>query len=124
MARWMHPIYRRLMVALLALALGLVGLGHRTLAPETLLLAAYAMPDGTLPDLCIGGSADQDGLADAPCPVCTLCAALPMPAATTVPLRQLSASLVAWPVVSQATSTAHQPSTPPARGPPRPFLIV
>lgn len=114
---------QRLMVVLLALALGFVGFGHRMIAPQALDLAAYAMPDGSLPDLCIEGSADQ-GKADTPCPACTIAAALHLPEAVSLPAIDLTASQADWPVVSQPNAQAHQPRAPPARGPPTAFPIV
>lgn len=123
MERIRRQITQHLMVALLALALTFLGFGHRMAAPDAIDLAAYALPDGTVPELCIAGPSGQ-GKADAPCPACTITAAMQLPEAVALPAFALTPSPVVWPVVSQPGAQAHHPRAPPARGPPAAFPIV
>lgn len=112
-----------LLVVLLALALVFVGFGHRMAGPDAPGLSAYAMPDGTLPDLCVDGSGGNSAT-DTPCPACTITAAMHLPAAVALPAVQLSRSQADWPLPAPPDAQAHQPRAPPARGPPTAFLIV
>jgi hypothetical protein len=101
------------------LALALIGLqfGHNALAPEPIDLTAYAMPDGTLPQLCLDASG-TDQQAKSPCPACIIAAAVvfenPVAAAPT----RLAVSLANWPAPAAPLRAAHHPRSPPARGPP------
>ena len=123
MERILGRMTQRMLVALLALALALVGFGHRAFAPDALILSAYAMPDGTLPELCIQGSADQ--VKDhAPCPACTISAAMQLPQTINLVAIELTVSQVDWPAADQPSTRAHQAHAPPARGPPIAFAIT
>lgn len=117
MERILRHVTQRLLVALLALALALVGFGHRAFAPDALILSAYAMPDGTLPELCIQGSGDQTK-DHAPCPACTISAAMQLPQTVSLAAVELKVSQADWPATAQTLTPAHQARAPPARGPP------
>jgi hypothetical protein len=101
-----HPVrdpVRALATVLLAVALTLVGFGHAPVAavPD---LAAYAAPDGSMPDICGAGLASERGekAVHDRCDACTLVAgaALPPPFAGAPVLRTHPA--------------AHPPTGPPA----------
>lgn len=66
-------------VALYALAMATLGFAHKpvaTIAPSAIELAAYALPDGTLPDLCLTGHDQSNGGAIAAhCDACALSSA-------------------------------------------------
>ena len=90
MMRLRPHLMRSLLVVLLALALAMVGYGHRMALPAAPDLSAYAMPDGTLPVLClVDGQDAQKHMADAPCPACvSACVAarsIPASASPTTP---------------------------------------
>lgn len=124
MERIADRLARAGLVALLALALVLVGFGHRMALTGPVDLAAYAMPDGTLPVLCLEGGAETGKTDRAPsCPACTLAAAILLPAAVVLPAVQLATSQADWPAPATAVAEAHQPRAPPARGPPGLSLI-
>jgi hypothetical protein len=104
----------------LILALALLGLGHHAqlVHANTQSLAAYAMPDGTLPVLCDTAPQGQSGEDHAHCPACRL---LAIPA-----LAAIDAVLV-WQMPQQAPpnrpsgqSRGQQIAAPPpeARAPP------
>ncbi len=114
---------QRLMVVLLALALGFVGFGHRMTGPVGPNLAAFAMPDGTLPELCEEGSGGN-GKTDAPCPACTIASAAQLPAVVALPVVLLTMAQADWAAPVQSVAQAHHARAPPARGPPTAFQIV
>ncbi len=65
-------------VALYALTMATLGFAHKPVAPvagahSAIEMAAYALPDGTLPDLCLTGH-DQDGRQGAAAGHCDACA--------------------------------------------------
>lgn len=112
-----------------ALALLFVGFAHQPVAVSGLSpaeVALYTLPDGTLPDLCIGGDADghhqQKHAAKQDCEACRISAAvlLPQPADTvgialsrgTVAVLLPSADLVHRQVLSLATAPRAPPETP------------
>ena len=88
-------------VALYALAMATLGFAHKPVAATTLSaveLAAYALPDGTLPDLCltgqsheptaaIAGHCDACALSHAPGLVAPVQACLPAAIPTTIAFR-------------------------------------
>lgn len=110
------------MVIALTVALVGVGFGHRMVAPDRLDLTAYAMPDGTLPQLCLDGSG-HDQTAEAPCPACTIVAAFLLPTQVAPAPILLAANMADWPAPVALLRPMHQPRAPPARGPPSSFLI-
>jgi hypothetical protein len=124
MMRLRPHLMRSLLVVLLALALAMVGYGHRMALPDAPDLSAYAMPDGTLPVLClVDGQDAQKHMADAPCPACVISAALQMPPVVAVPAIALGTGIVIWPLPGDVHGRAHAARAPPARGPPSSFLI-
>ena len=112
-------------VALYALAMATLGFAHKPAAPvagalSAIELAAYALPDGTLPDLCLTGH-DQDGPQGAAAVHCDACAlshapGLVPPAQIGLP-AQASVRLVAWiDPAGQFSPALH--GGPTSRGPP------
>jgi hypothetical protein len=122
MTRYIRQISQSLLVVLLALAVVGIGYGHRMNPGYPVDLTAYAMPDGTLPQLCLDGSA-QDPIAKPPCPACTIVAAFLLPPATLPAPVLLAANMADWPMPIATAQAAHRPRAPPARGPPAVFLI-
>ena len=119
MIRFVGQFSQTLMALLLAVALGVLGFGHRIAPHVPVDLSAYAMPDGTLPELCHdGGAADHGAKDQPPCPACRIIAAVEMPPVITLPPVQLVPVAVVWPDVALADASAHPPRAPPARGPP------
>lgn len=119
----MRHFLQNVTVVLIALALAFVSFGHRIALAKPIDLTAYAMPDGTLPQLCLDGTDAGKSMADKrPCPACVIAAAVCLPAAMSLPVVQLPSAQANWPVASQPIAQAHQPRAPPARGPPT-FLI-
>lgn len=102
--------------ALCVLALLLVGWGHHPLRAGTD-LSAFAMPDGSLPDLCGTVAGDQASL-HAPCPACTLAKAVMLPCAPQAVRPAITARAVDWLQVAAHLTTTPLPRAPPARGPP------
>ena len=124
MMRFQAKMIRTLLVVLLALALGLVGYGHRLILPDAPDLSAFAMPDGTLPALCLdGGQDDQRQTVQAPCPACVISAGLQIPPMVALPVVVLSGEIIEWPAPAAVHGHAHPVRAPPARGPPSIFLI-
>lgn len=70
---------RQLLLALYVLAMSTLGFAHKPLqASEAQDLSAYALPDGTLPDLCLTGGGDGSkapARASATCQACLLISA-------------------------------------------------
>ncbi|MDO8982270.1 hypothetical protein [Cypionkella sp.] len=123
MSRFARQFTQNVIVLLLAVALGVLGFGHRMALHDPVDLSAYAMPDGTLPELCHDGSAADHGAKEQPpCPACRIIAAVELPPVVALPSEQLEPVAVVWPDVALADASAHQPRVPPARGPPN-FLI-
>ena len=119
MIRFARQFSQNVMVLLLAVALGVLGFGHRMALQDPVDLTAYAMPDGSLPELCHdGGTADHGQKGQAPCPACRIIAAVELPPVITLPAVQLEPVAVVWPDTALADSAMHQPRAPPARGPP------
>ena len=123
MSRFARQFAQNVMVLLLAGALGVLGFGHRMALQDPVDLSAYAMPDGTLPELCHdGGTAGHDQKDQPPCPACRIIAAVELPHVITLPSVQLVPVTVVWPDVALADASTYLPRAPPARGPPA-FLI-
>ncbi len=119
MSRFARQFAQNVMVLLLAVALGVLGFGHRMALHDPVDLSAYAMPDGTLPELCHdGGTAEHGQKEQPPCPACRIIAAVELPPVITLPPVQLEPVAVIWPDVALADASAHPPRAPPARGPP------
>lgn len=119
MNRFARQFARNVMVLLLAVALITLGFGHRMALHDPVDLSAYAMPDGTLPELCHdGGAADHGAKHQPPCPACRIIAALDMPVVAALPAVALVVAIVVWPDTALADANAHPPRAPPARGPP------
>lgn len=118
---------------LCAIALVCVGFAHRMpvaiASPSPQELAAYALPDGTMPVLCItqeDGSAHKQGsLADKSCDACRLSAStdLPQPAVLAMPtLKPVRESIV--PVRFEAFTRQLFPPNAAPRAPPAVSLLV
>ncbi|MES2435274.1 MAG: hypothetical protein V4586_15810 [Pseudomonadota bacterium] len=123
MTSFARQFAQNVMALLLAVALVALGFGHRMALHDPVDLSAYAMPDGTLPELCHdGGTADHGAKDQAPCPACRIIAAVELPQLITLPPVELVPVTVVWPDLALADASTHQPSAPPARGPPN-FLI-
>ncbi len=110
-----------------ALALILVAFAHQPAAVSgipgagTADLAAYALPDGSLPEFCITGLGDGGETPSVlgPCEFCRVAGTvlLPPPACVPQPLvRSVNADLTA-PRDNRPLSTRHRPDAP-LRGPP------
>ncbi|GLS85529.1 hypothetical protein GCM10010873_05020 [Cypionkella aquatica] len=119
MHRFARQFALNVMALLLAVALTTLGFGHRMVLQDPVDLSAYAMPDGTLPELCHdSGMGDHSSKDQAPCPLCRIIAAFEIPASTGVPAVHLVAVAQVWPQLAVADASAYPPATPPARGPP------
>lgn len=119
MTQFVRQFTQNVMLLLLAVALGVLGFGHRIAPHVPVDLSAYAMPDGTLPELCHDGAPADHGQEDqAPCPACRIIAALALPQPLALPAIHLEPVSVVWPRTALADTAAHQPRAPPARGPP------
>lgn len=113
--------FNRVVVVLFALALILVSYAHR--APQqTIDLTAYAMPDGTLPDLCLDVTGDQGGT-HAPCPACTLIAGMDLGSAFVLEGIKLRSNIANWSNPAPRIWADNAPRAPPARGPPIALFI-
>ena len=119
MSRFARQFAQNVMVLLLAVGLTALGFGHRMGLHDAVDLSAYAMPDGTLPELCHDGETAEHGAKDQPpCPACRIIPAVELPPIITLPPVQLVVVTVVWPDVALADASTHQPRAPPARGPP------
>lgn len=111
-----------LVAVLMALSLGLAGFGHKPLRPQGVDLAAYAMADGTVPELCLtgqaGGEAGHEG-----CPVCVIAKAFVLAAMAEAPALPLAFRREVVAVVAVADNSLQFARAPPARGPPEYHLI-
>lgn len=118
MTRFARQFAQNVMALLLAVALIALSFGHRMTLQNPVDLTAYAMPDGTLPQLCLDGGSDHGVKDQAPCPICRIGAAMELPAIVTLPPVRLTPVVVAWPAAALADATDHPTRAPPARGPP------
>ncbi len=112
----------RLIAALLALGLMVLGFGHQHAPgmPADPMLAAYLQMGGALEELCVTQDGPQRMAQD--CPVCTLAQIMSLGAdapAMGIALRIVALEL---PVTGYLLAQAHDPRAPPARGPP--LLLV
>lgn len=114
-----RPSTSRLLSALLALALVMVGFGHRPVqsAPADPALLAYLQAGGTLDALCLA-EGDAPGPMAQDCPVCTLAHAMALAPAPVAPATRACPEPLRLSVPGQAPAQAHMPRAPPARGPP------
>ena len=100
------------LVALLTLALGATGFGHRMPAGDDLALETYALMGGTLADLC--ADLNGDGLPDEDCPICHLTANVDLTAADPA-VRPADLAFVAR-IIAPRESRAVRSVLDPARG--------
>lgn len=79
-AGWVKPA-RCLVLVLYALASLSIGFSHRPAQPSAADLAEFAMPDGTLPVLCLtkGDTSGRSGASKSSCKACRLIAAPGLP---------------------------------------------
>lgn len=115
-------------VALYALAVATLGLAHKPIAPTALTavkLAAYALPDGTLPDLCLTGHAGSTGQALGDhCDACALSHAPGVVAPLQVSFPVAVANKIAF-AIDPAGQFSPSPQRGPApRGPPASALLT
>ena len=115
--RVIHQVIERLAVALFVLALMMVGWGHQPLR-QGMDLAAYAMPDGSLPELCLAVGTGTPEKAHDPCPACTLAKAVILPCAPQAMRPAVIARAANWRQVVAHLTTTPLPRVPGARGPP------
>ncbi len=110
-----------------ALALIMVAFAHQPAAVSGIPgdratdLAAYALPDGSLPVFCIAGSGDGsgDGFVPGFCDFCRIAGTFMVPQRTCLPqpiVRSVAVDLTA-PSDNRPASTGHRPNAP-LRGPP------
>ena len=116
-----------LVIALYALTLALLGFAHQTsaIAAPVLELAAYALPDGSLPDVCAGDgqSSDQHGIPQGAskglCDACLLTSApgSVLSSDSWTPVKQTASRLLFGDMSARRVirAVAH---VPPPRGPP------
>lgn len=109
----------RLIVACLALALMVVGLGHQhaTATPSDPMLAAYLEMGGSLDELCIESTDAGRGMAQ-DCPVCTLAQSMALSPDAPELTACARITRVDPPRLSAPLAHGHTPRAPPARGPP------
>jgi ferric-dicitrate binding protein FerR (iron transport regulator) len=106
----------RVATALCVLALWLVAWGHQPL--RTADLAAYAMPDGSLPELCLTDGTTGPAKAHEPCPSCTLAKAVTLPDAPQAVRVAMLARVADWRQGTAHLVATPLPRVPAARGPP------
>ncbi len=102
-----------------AVALMLVALAHRPMVAQAAELSAYALPDGSLPTLCLPGERSDHGIAkDAGCAYCRIATAvlLPVPPAITWPAPVAGARIAALHAVEPPGPAGFGSRSP--RGPP------
>lgn len=112
---------------LCALALILVAFAHQPAAvsgipgARSVDLTAYALPDGSLPQLCIPrlGGSGETGSVFGPCEFCRIAGTflLPPPACVPQPLVRSAVADLTAPRDNRPVSTRHRPGAP-LRGPP------
>jgi hypothetical protein len=108
----------RLTAAFLALALTTLGFGHQNAPalPADPMLAAYVQMGGALDDLCVTQDGPQ-GMAD-DCPVCALAQSMALGADAPSSRVALRIGMLDLPAESHLLARAHNPRSPPVRGPP------
>ncbi|WP_244316801.1 hypothetical protein [Pannonibacter tanglangensis] len=99
---------------------GLAGAAAAASGYDAVDLAAYVLPDGTLPDLCNPSASDDGGdRADGPgCPACLLAKSVALASSLPLPGPAFGSVIDALPVRSDAIGEGHGSRAPPARGPP------
>lgn len=133
-----RPLLRNLFTALLALcvvALGFAPHASQPAAPSSqaalaaaagIDLSLYALPDGTLPDLCLTLHGDEPGghggHQSPHCPVCTLAKSLLAPAPEAIATAFAYEKAYPAPELDSAALPGARPSAHRARGPPAPAL--
>ena len=122
MAMRILPSFCLVLVAMLTLALGMAGAGHRLPSADSLALRAYALA-GLPSDLC-GGAEGHDEFALPHCPVCTQVgpAILPDPEPCLVAIERHAQAVTYLPMRRYALERLRDRATPP-RGPPL-FLLA
>lgn len=115
-------------VALYALAVATLGLAHKPVvvsAPTAVELAAYALPDGTLPDLCLTGHAGSTEQAlNSHCEACALSHAPGLAFAAQVCILAAASTKIAF-AIDPAGQFSPSPQRGPApRGPPASALLT
>lgn len=132
------PVLRNLVTAFLALcvvALGFAPHASQPAAPSSqaalaaaagIDLSLYALPDGTLPDLCLTLHGDEagghEGHQSPHCPVCTLAKSLIAPAPEAIATAFAYAKAYPAPALDSAALPRARPGAHRARGPPAPAL--
>lgn len=112
-----------ILAALLALAVPLASRPHEAPSRVELLLAALALPDGTLPVICEAGDEDRPpGGHEARCALCVLAKLAVLGPAPAVPGRVLTSNRTAAPLAPRLAGAAAWLQAPPARGPPLPLI--
>lgn len=123
MIRRRRPSFSLVTKVLLALSLVMLSFGHKPVAAAGSDLSAYAMPDGTLPELCLPGTTDRNRGHDG-CPACVLAkAVLTVDPAPPVARPFSPAMVVLWPAGAASTTFGRTARAPPARGPPGILMI-
>jgi hypothetical protein len=111
-------LWNRLIAALLALAVVVLGFGHQhaPAVPADPMLAAYLQTGGTLEDLCLDDDPSHAAAQD--CPVCTLAKAMGLsPDIGAIAVTTLGTKM-AQPRAGDLFAHLHAPRAPPARAPP------
>ncbi|HMN72017.1 MAG TPA: hypothetical protein PKA55_09140 [Rhodoblastus sp.] len=110
-------------VALYALAIATLGFAHKPVAAPALTaaeLAAYALPDGTLPDLCLTGHGQSPDSAVADhCDACALSHAPGLAAPAQVCLPAATPTRIAFRIDPAGQFSPSPQRGPTSRGPPR-----
>ncbi|WP_416798503.1 hypothetical protein [Ciceribacter azotifigens] len=127
-----HKMTRGLLHVLCTLALLFVGFAHKPPAvlgsPSPQELAAYALPDGSLPDLCLpstdGDGNDHDTVIGSGCEACIISASIILPLPTDVagqPSRQVGDAVL--PVRYEAFYRQIYPPNAAPRAPPAGLVV-
>lgn len=120
--KMLRTFSNRLTVALLALALMVLGFGHQhaPALPADPMLAAYIQMGGALDDLCVTQDGPQGVAED--CPVCTLAQSMALGADAPASGAALLFATLDLPAAGHLLASNNSPRAPPARGPPV-FLV-
>ena len=126
MVRIRRPYLQFVVMVLAALSFVLLGAAHRMPSGAAIAsdyqgvdLAAYVLPDGTLPDLCNPSAMDEEGKDGQGCPACMLAKTLGLATPPALPNLTPGFAIIDAPVRSDPNSDGHSPRAPPARGPPQ-----
>ncbi|HLP66684.1 MAG TPA: hypothetical protein VK181_04100 [Rhizobium sp.] len=126
-----HKTTRGLLHVLCTLALFFVGFAHKTPdvfgSPSPQELAAYTLPDGTLPDLCLpstDGSNHDHGTAGTGCEACIISASIILPLPTDIAARPpLQVEEAVLPVRYEAYYRQLYPPNAAPRAPPAGLVV-